>query len=254
MVPMSDDTRIGGSQRQFPPTRHSVVLDLGHADGPVRERAFDALVQGYWKPVYTYLRLKHRLDNEKAKDLTQGFFAHVLEKGTLDAFDPARARFRTWLRRCLDAWAANQHEAEHRGKRGGAFQHVSLDFMAAAGEIRERELPAADDDRDRFFEREWTRHLFQLALAEVEADCAARGRPEDFALFRRYDLEAPDRGEDLRYADLAAEFGVPVTRVTNSLHAVRRRVREALLRRLRELCATEAEFEAEARDLLGGEA
>lgn len=248
---MSDDTRIGGPRRRFPPTRHSVVLELGHADTAVRERAFDALVHGYWKPVYTYLRLKHRLDNERAKDLTQGFFAHVLERGTLDAFDPARARFRTWLRRCLDAWAANQHEAEGRQKRGGGIEHVRLDFQAADGEVRERDLPV-DADVDRFFEREWTRHLFQLAVAEVEADSVARGRPEDFAMFRRYDLDAPDRGEDLRYADLAAEFDVPVTKVTNTLHAMRKRVREALLRRLRELCATEEEFRAEAQDLFGG--
>ena len=56
--------------------------------------------------------------------------------------------------------------------------------------------------------------LFQLALTEVEEDCVARGRPEDFAMFRRYDLEAPDRGESLRYGDLAAEFDVPPKMLT----------------------------------------
>jgi len=248
---MHDDTHIGGSLDRFPVTRHSIVAELGHADASVRGHAMGAVIQTYWKPVYTYLRLKHRLDNETAKDLTQGFFTHVLEKRTLDAFDPSRARFRTWVRTCLDAWAANQHQSDQRQKRGGGAQHLSLDFATADGELQERHL-AVDADVELFFEREWARHLFSLAIADVHADCVRRGRDVDFAIFQRYDLEGPDAARPLRYADLAAEFGIPVTRVTNTLHAVRGRVRTALLERLRAICVSQEEFLAEAQDFFGG--
>lgn len=243
------DTDLGGPDDRFPPTRHSVVRNVADPDPDVRQRAWETLIATYWKPVYKCLRLKWRADNEDAKDLTQGFFAWLLEKGALDRFDPDRAKFRTYLRVCLDGFASNERKAAVRLKRGGAFRHVPLDFEDAEGELRRHEIPA-DADVDEIFHREWVRSLFSLAVDALRLECDRTGRAVAFEVFRRYDLD--DTGTTRpTYADLAASLDIPVTKVTNALHAMRRRFRTIVLERLRDTCASEAEFRAEARELLG---
>jgi RNA polymerase sigma factor (sigma-70 family) len=219
-------------------------------DGEVRQLGWQTLVSAYWKPAYKYLRLRWRADGELARDWTQEFFAHAIEKGFFDRFDPQRARFRTFLRVCLDGFAAKQREAQGREKRGGTSRVLSLDFDGAEGELAGQE-PIAPDEVEDYFQREWMRSLFELALQDLRAECA---RSLDFEMLQRYDIEAVERGTPLTYAQLAEEFGVSVTLVTNRLHATRAKLRVCLLRRLRELCATDEEFRAEARALLGKDA
>src|SRR5215510_5198762 len=111
----------------FPATRHSVVQAVADADPEVRRRAWESLAALYWEPSRAYLRLKWRVSAEDARDLTQAFFARALEKGFFDGYDPQRARFRTYLRTCLDGFVANERAAAGRLKRGGGQSHVSLD-------------------------------------------------------------------------------------------------------------------------------
>jgi RNA polymerase sigma factor (sigma-70 family) len=237
---------------RFPPTRHSVVAAVQSGDESVRRVGWEELVSAYWRPVYKYLRLRWRVDAERARDATQEFFARAIEKGFFDRFDPARARFRTFLRVCIDGHVGKERESERRLKRGGGVAPLSLDFESAEGELRGVE-PPAPDDLDDYFRREWMRSLFELALADLERRCEAEGKKRQFEMLRRHDLEAPERDEKPSYADLAREFAVPVTQVTNWLHWARRQLRERLLARLRDLCATDEEFRAEARSLLGGD-
>lgn len=241
---------MSGGGRQFPATRHSIVAAAGSADPVIRRQAFDTLVAAYWKPVYKYLRLKWRADEADAEDLTQGFFARAFEKGFFDRFDPARARFRTYLRTCLDGYVANERQSALRLKRGGGAERLSLDFETAEGELRQVEVkdPA---DLDDYFRREWVRGLFAQAVTALRERCTAAGRARQFALFERYDVEGPDPGETLTYAELGRAFGLSTTQVTNQLFAVRREFRALVLETLRGLTATEEEFEAEARDVLG---
>jgi len=240
---MSNDGR-------FPFTRHSVLELVRSDDQEARRLGWDALVRAYWKPVYKYLRLRWLVDTETASDWTQGFFARALEKNTFERFDASKARFRTFLRVCLDGFAANEREALGREKRGGRVATLSLDFERAEGELAGAEPPAADE-LDAYFQREWMRTLFELALEDVRADCERSGRESDFELLRRYDLDDAAREGGLSYADLARELGVSTVHVTNRLHAVRARLRTALLARLRELCATDEEFRAETRAIFG---
>ena len=109
---------------RFPPTRLSVVARTRSADAETRRLAFATLIEAYWKPVYKYLRLKWRLDPEQAADLTQDFFAGTLEKDVLGRYDAERARFRTYLRLCLDGFVSNARKAEGRLKRGGGVAMV----------------------------------------------------------------------------------------------------------------------------------
>jgi len=216
-----------------------------------RSRAWDVLARTYWKPVYKYLRLRWHADVEEASDLTQEFFARAVAKEFLAGFDPGRAHFRTFLRTCLDHLVQEVRRSQQRLKRGGGASTLSLDFTGAEDELA-RAVPPAPDRLDETFHQEWVRTLFEVAVDELARSSEAAGRSREFAAFRRYDIEAPQREETLTYADLAREAGVPVTRVTNWLHAMRARLRELVLAHLREQCASEDEFQAEARALFGG--
>ena len=238
-----------GAGRGFPATRLSLLHAARSGDHEERRRAFGVLVGSYWKPVYKYLRLRWRASPEDAEDLTQGFFARAFDKRFFDRFDPARARFRTFLRTCLDAHAANERAAARRLKRGGDAPPLSLDFAGAEGELRLH--PAAPDtDMEEYFHREWVRSVFALAVDALREKARERGRAAAFEAFRLYDLD-PAGDERPTYAEIGRALGVPATQVTNYLSAMRREFRALVLRSLREQCATEAEFRSEARALLG---
>jgi RNA polymerase sigma factor (sigma-70 family) len=241
---------MGGSNERFPQTRHSVVESAQSDDGAVRQRARDTIISSYWKPVYTYIRFKWKASNEDAKDLTQGFFAQALDSPFFERFDPSRARFRTYLRVCLDGFVANQQKAAGRLKRGGGVEHVPLDFETVEGEPAQIEIPDGTDP-DEVFRREWVRALFERAVDTLRENFAANGRDVHFRLFERYDLDRAG-AEGTSYADLAAEFDLPVTQVTNFLALARREFRALLLARLRELSGSDAEFHDDVRDILGG--
>ena len=247
---MPDDTRIGGPGGKFPATRWSAIVAARSKDADERTRALGTIAAGYWKPVYKYIRTRWGKSNDDAKDLTQEFFSRLIEKGFLDGYDPAKARLRTFLRVCVDALVENQARAERRLKRGGGVALVPLDFDAAEKELAQAAgLPSAGGDLDACFEREWARSLFSLAVEELSALCAERGKTVHFRLFERYDLSDDD--ERLSYQELAREFGLAATDVTNYLAFARREFRRIVLAKLREMTATEEEFRREARVLLG---
>jgi RNA polymerase sigma factor (sigma-70 family) len=207
-----------------------------------------ALAEAYWRPIYTYIRLRWKHGPDEARDLTQGFFLRALEKDTFSAFDPAKARFRTFLRVCLDRFVANEVKAEARLKRGGSFSFVPMDF-----ELAERGLvvtASEEHEIERAFDREWVKALFERSIAALEADCVARGRERAFRAFQRYDLADPPESRP-DYNQLAGELGVPSTTITNDLATVRRELRRIVLSKLRELTASDEEFREEARWLFG---
>jgi RNA polymerase sigma factor (sigma-70 family) len=231
----------------FPVTRHSIVAAIRSDRTEVRRAAFDTLTNAYWKPVFKYVRLKWHASPDEAADLTQAFFLRAFEKDFFASFDPGRARFRTFLRTCLDRFVANARQAEGRLKRGGGAIVVPIDLPEAE---RELELQArnAVTDFDAFFHREWLRSLFAAAASQLHDACAARGRPQRYAMFEQYDLAA-DEAERPTYADLARRFGVSATDVTNELAAARREFRRLVLAALRDQCSSDEEFEAESRVL-----
>lgn len=219
-------------------------------DAAVRRLALDTIIEAYWKPVYKYLRMKWSLTPDEAADLTQEFFTTALEKDVVEKYDPARARFRTYLRMCLDGFASNARKAERRLKRGGGVTVVPLDFETAEGEIATRE-PAVDADVDELFYREWVRALLERSVADLKRAAGASGRGVMFEVFARYDL-LDDHDARPTYAELARALGLTAATVTNHLAAMRKQFRTILLERLRELTSSEEEWEAEAAKLLGG--
>jgi RNA polymerase sigma factor (sigma-70 family) len=245
---MPDDTGMGGGGGRFPTTRWSAVDGTRSRDPAKRDRSYGALVAAYWKPVYKYIRIKWGKSNEDAKDLTQAFFLRAMEKDFFAPFDPAKARFRTFLRTCLDRFLANEDKAARRLKRGGEAVLLSLEFESAEGELAAAEIPSGED-LDRYFDGEWVRSLLGLAVDALREECEARGRQVHFRIFQRYDLDERAGGR-LTYEDLAAEVGLPVTQITNHLALARREFRRILLEKLREITASDDEYRREARFLL----
>jgi DNA-directed RNA polymerase specialized sigma24 family protein len=230
----------------FPITRHSVVASLGSSEPDVRRAGFDSLATAYWKPVFKYVRLKWSAAPDEAADLTQAFFLKAYEKTYFASFDPAKAKFRTFLRTCLDRFVGNTRQENRRLKRGGDVEFVPFDFAAAELELQQQHVGNAVQELDAFFHREWLRSLFGVAVDRLRVSCESKGRAARFRIFERYDLADEDSMRPT-YAALAGELGVSVTDVTNELAAARRDFRRLVLTVLREQCATEEEFENEAR-------
>jgi RNA polymerase sigma factor (sigma-70 family) len=246
---MIDDTAIGGKGDRFPLTHLSAIAGVRSDDPDVRGRAFELIVAAYWKPIYKYVRIKWNKSNEDAKDLTQGFFARALEKSFFEGYDPKKARFRTFVRVCLDGYLSNEAKAAARLKRGGDVTMLALDFDGAELELTNSH-PRASDAPDDYFEREWARNLFSLAVDTLRDECEVAGKTMHFALFERYYLD--DAGETgSSYQQLGSEFGISVSNVTNYLAFARREFRRIVLERLRDLSGSEEEFQREARNLLG---
>ena len=238
---------------RFPATRHSIVSALGGDDPGAAEHAWDTLIRGYWRPVYAYLRLRWQLAHDDAQDLTQEFFSRAHARGFFDRFDPAKARFRTFLRVCLDRFVLKEREALGRAKRGGGATHLSLDFAGADRELTV-DLPDPDADPEVLFRREWVRALFAGVADALRARAEASGRTVPFEVFRLYDLEGSDAPQRPTYEQLARRFGIPPTQVTNHLSAMRRAFRKEAFAQLLAQSGSEEEYRTEARDLFGATA
>jgi len=237
---------------RFPPTRRSVIEAVGSIDAEERERGLEALCAAYWRPIYKYIRLRWNRPAEEAQDLTQGFFVEVLERGLLEKFDAEKSRLRTYLRVCVDSFVSNEDKAGRRQKRGGNITHVALDFTAAekelGGAVMDPATIPSPESLEEFFEKEWLRSLFSLAVEELREFCIARERERAFRLFEAYDLEGDEKTS---YVQLAKDYAIAVTEVTNALAWARREFRRISLERLRELCGTEEEFQREAGAAFG---
>jgi RNA polymerase sigma factor (sigma-70 family) len=245
------DSQAQGGDK-FPPTRWSVIDAARSTDAAARERALAALFAAYWRPVYKYIRIRWNRPAEDAQDLTQGFFAEILERDLLAKYDLAKSRLRTYLRVCADSFVMNHDKAASRQKRGGNVLHVALDFQQAEGELREQVVdPAAipsPDSMEDFFEKEWIRSLFTLAVEDLRKLCEHKQRVKTFLLFEEYDL---DGEQDISYDELAREHEISVTDVTNALAWARREFRRIATQRLREICGSDDEFQREALAVFG---
>jgi hypothetical protein len=155
----------------------------------------------------------------------------------------------------VDSFVSNEDKAGRRQKRGGNVLHVALDFAAAEEELgataMDPTLIPSPESFEEFFEKEWVRSLFALAVEDLRELCVARERERTFHLFEAYDLEG---SEKISYQQLSNEYGISVTDLTNALAWARREFRRIALERLRELCGSEEEFQREARAAFGWDA
>lgn len=228
---------------QFPETRYSVVAALGSAATAERERAIESIASVYRDPIIAVLRQRWRLEPADAEDLAHDFLAHALDRDWLQRYDRSKGRFRTFLRSCLMAYASTVHEADTRLKRGGGAPHLSFDPALHS--------PADTGDIAALFDREWVRSVLATALDALRLECEAAGRQLTYRVFVAYDIDGAERDPRPGYAEVARQFDVPATQVTNYLNWARRRLRSHVLDTLRALTTDEAEYREELRTLLG---
>jgi len=245
---MRRDPPSGVGFPAFPATRLSVLGALRSGDPQAIARSLHRLAEAYHRPAYKYLRVRWRRTPEDAEDLVQDFFAAAFERGWLERYEPTRARFRTFLRVCLDRQVQDHDKAQKRQKRGGGATALSLDFEGLEGELS-ADGPIATEDPDLYFEAEFKRGLFAAAVDGLRAECEAAGKRRHYEVFSRYELREDD--QPVSYASVAEELGISVHDVTNSLSFARRAFRRIVLEVLRELTSDEDDFRAEARGLLG---
>ena len=234
----------GGSSgpAAFLTTRWSVVVAAGRPDEPRSRAALAELCEAYWRPVYAFVRRRGQA-REDARDLTQAFFARLLEKNAVVGADPERGRFRGWLLGALKHFLANEWDRAHALKRGGGVVPLSLDFETADERLALE--PAHDLTPERAYEREWALAVLERAFDALEAEHVARGRGELFAA-----LKDTLVGGEASHAQIAAALGLSEGAVKVAAHRLRRAFREVLRSQIAETVEGEAELERELGELI----
>jgi RNA polymerase sigma-70 factor (ECF subfamily) len=232
------------SDQGFPSTRWSRLL------AAPEERDLEALARAYYRPLRAWLAARFRLRDDAADDLAQEAFAWLLATRLLDRADPARGRFRGFLKTSLARFAIERFRSEGAAKRGGGRGHEPLD---AAAEVADPAAPSPDARLD----AEWRRELIARAREELERELEAGGRRSHWLLFRDWFLdegpgEGPGEGDGEPDQDaLARRHGVTKVDVSNRLAYAKRRFRELLRAQVAETVRDEAELRLELEWLFG---
>ncbi|MEW6071886.1 MAG: sigma-70 family RNA polymerase sigma factor [Planctomycetota bacterium] len=228
---------------EFATTRWSVVARAGEPDGAEARAALAQLCESYWYPLYAFLR-RRGSDAEDARDLVQGFFAHLLAGGGLRRADPARGRFRAFLLASIQHYVAHQAEMAGALKRGGDRAVLSLDFAVAEGRFQRE--PATHATPERLYEAAWARETIERTMARLRRDYETRGQGELFAVLEEC-LAGALPGAPL--ARKAALLGSSEGAVKVALHRMRQRFREHLRSEIAEALSEPAEVDEEIRAL-----
>ena len=196
---VSQQTSSLGSRRgsAFQHTLWSQVFAASRLDDPTSARALEMLCQVYWYPIYVFLR-RWGHERQDARDLTQGFFAHLLEENVLRKADPEKGRFRSFLLGSLRMFVSNEEAKRRALKRGGGREFVSIDLETAEG--RYAYEPATSLTPERLFERRWALEVIAEAMRRLESEYQRAGLAELFAQLQPYLVGDQNGG----FAELAA--------------------------------------------------
>jgi len=241
------DTSMGGSGRAFPTTAWSEVLEAADRSNPECREGLEHLVRIYWKPVFAYIRTAWKKSVDDAKDLTQGYFSHLLDKDRLSRLNPERGSFRGFLKRSVHNYVIDQMRADIARRPAGGNLY-SLD--AGEGELDRLGPASPDDSPDKVYEREWFRCLFDAAISDLEERLKADGKGVYFEVFRMYCIDPvtgkpSDEKNSPTYGEIGEKFGLKETDVGNYLNYARACVREMLRQRIREYVASDDEVDLE---------
>jgi RNA polymerase sigma-70 factor (ECF subfamily) len=227
----------------FATTHWSVVLSAQDKGSARSAEALESLCRAYWYPLYAYARRAGHSPAE-AEDLTQGFFARLLEKDYLKSAASDKGRFRTFLLVALKRFLANEWDREHALKRGGFAPVVSIDQEVA--ESRLAVEPSHNVQPDVLFDRQWAKTLLERAIAQLQEEYVASGRAQLF----EYIQSCLAREESaLPYAEIAARLKLTEPAVKMAVHRLRARYREILRGEIEQTVSAPEEIEEEIRHL-----
>jgi len=233
----TDRTQSG--QARFATTHWSMVLKAGQG----AEEALLKLCKVYWTPLYAYTRRSGHAPHE-AQDLTQGFFAHVIENRAFANVAPAKGRFRSFLLVALKHYLNNEWHKQNAQKRGGKQVIISWDELQPSD--RDMVEPAENLSPEKVFDREWALTLLNRVMKQLEKECAAARKGELFSLLKDY--LTGDEGPKT-YRDIATKLGMTEGAVKVSVHRMRRRFGELVREQIERTVADPKEVDSEIREL-----
>jgi RNA polymerase sigma-70 factor (ECF subfamily) len=228
----------------FATTRWSVVLAAGRRSSADADQALAELCHGYWVPLYAYVR--RRVGSaEEARDLTQEFFARLLEKNVLAAARPQRGRFRSFLLTACQHFLTNEWGRARAQKRGGGRPVLPLDFDR--GDSRYSLEPADRWTPERLYERQWALTLLDHVLDRLRADQIQAGQAERFERLKPFLAGTPPGTSQ---AEAAQTAGLSEGAFKVALHRLRRRYRDLLREEVAQTLDAGEDVEEEIRALL----
>ncbi len=237
---MSQDSIVPGA-REFHTTRWSRVLAAqGGAASTQARAALSGLCKDYWYPLYAFVRRRGHAAHD-AQDLTQAFFATLLEAGTMPD-DPARGKFRSYLLGALKHFLVNEWHRAQTQKRGGGQPLVEWDALDA--ESRYALEPLDQGDADACYDRRWALELLARAMEKLRAEFVPKHGAETFDA-----LKSTLSGAGMPREELAAKLGLSEGALKVAVHRLRQRYREVLRAEIAETVGDAAEVDAEMRHL-----
>ena len=227
---------------RFETTHWSLVLHASRREDTAAQVALETLCRRYWLPLYAYVRRRVE-STQDAQDLTQEFFARLLEKQSLAAAAPERGRFRSFLLASMKNFLANEWDRTQAQKRGGGRERLSLDWEQ--GESQASLEPWHDLTPERLYERQWVLTLLRVVIDRLEQDYTAQGKERQFAW-----LKGTLTGESqIDYAAAAADLDLSEDAVRQAAHRLRKRYRDLLRAEVAQTVDDPADVEDELRGL-----
>ena len=228
---------------RFATTQWRVVLEASDENDTQARQALETLCNIYWYPLYAYVR--HCGDDpDQARDVTQAFFADLLERKGLRGLDPEKGRFRTFLLASVRNFLSHERDRVRAAKRGGGMRTISLD--ADEAEQHYEQEPAAELTPDQLFERRWGLTVMERAMARLKAQIESGDRPRLFAALRPY----LTGGDNAPYGEVAAELSMSVGAVKVAVHRLRQSYGRLLRQEIAETVVDPSEVDHELRYLL----
>jgi len=234
---MSNSTSAGDPQ--FHTTHWSLVVAAAGQEGEKPRAALEELCQAYWYPIYAFIR-RRGSSAEDARDLTQAFFATLLEKGYLADADPERGRFRSFLLTAVARFVTKEYEKAVAKKRGGGRKSLSLDFDA--GEARYQREPSHDWTAERIFERRWALTLLDRTLSALRQEHETAGKLSLFDALKIF-LTGESGAPPLRQVAQTLEMTEGAVKV--AVHRLRQKYREQLRSEIAQTLTAEDDVENE---------
>jgi RNA polymerase sigma-70 factor (ECF subfamily) len=232
----------GGEGSRFATTRWSVVLAAGRTDCSESREALSTLCGLYWYPLYAYAR-RRGLGAEEAADLTQGFFARLLEQKFFRGADRQRGKFRSYLLGAFKHFLSHEWARARAQKRGGGRKFIPLDPRDA--EARYGIEPSHDLTADKLFDKQWALRVLELAMEELRHGCVLAGKERQFERFKPF----LSGGTGSEYREAASGLGLSEGAVRVLVHRLRRKYRELLREQIRRTVDSPEEVEEEIRHL-----
>lgn len=242
-VPQDNPGSIPAGAGRFATTHWSVVLAARDQDAPQSREALAALCASYWYPLYAYIRRRgHAAD--PAQDLTQEFFARLLEKDYLQVVDRAKGKFRSFLLAACQHFLCNEYDRLKARKRGGGRALLALDFQAAEGLYGQE--PAHALTPEKLFERRWALTLLDQVLGRLRDEMSRAGKGKQFEALKSF-LMGENKAMPYRRVAEALELSEGAVKV--AVHRLRKRYRELLREEIERTLDKSDQVEDEIRDL-----